>query len=90
MFCWNLLLHLVLNVCVPAAIQLYTLTTIILVLQTIYYDRLNALWRRDRVRSVDDLFPEVSSATALSIALIWGKSYFLNKLAISFEGEGLT
>uniref|UniRef100_A0A7I4FUY3 Vacuolar amino acid transporter YPQ1 n=1 Tax=Physcomitrium patens TaxID=3218 RepID=A0A7I4FUY3_PHYPA len=37
---------------------LYTLTTIILVLQTIYYDRLNALWRRDRVRSVDDLFPE--------------------------------
>ncbi|KAG0555124.1 hypothetical protein KC19_12G146400 [Ceratodon purpureus] len=37
---------------------LYTLTTIILVLQTIYYDHIVRWWANDRVE-VEDLFPEV-------------------------------
>lgn len=36
--------------------QLYTLTTIVLVLQTIYYDHLVSWWVGEQV----DLFPEVS------------------------------
>jgi hypothetical protein len=46
-------------VCVSGIIQLYTLTTIILVLQTIYYDHVMRWWAGDR-EEVEDLFPEVS------------------------------
>lgn len=39
--------------------QLYTLTTIVLVLQTIYYDHIVRWWESRQVENVD-LFPEVS------------------------------
>lgn len=42
------------------SIQLYTFTTIVLVLQTIYYDHVAHLWARAPVE-VEDLFPEVSA-----------------------------
>jgi len=37
--------------------QLYTLTTIVLVLQVIYYEHLMSWWKK---RGVEVLFPEVS------------------------------
>jgi len=43
-----------------STIQLYTFTTIVLVLQTIYYDHVAHLWARAPVE-VEDLFPEVSA-----------------------------
>ena len=51
----------VFNMC---SIQLYTFTTIVLVLQTIYYDHVAHLWARAPVE-VEDLFPEVSALGVL-------------------------
>ena len=50
------------------SIQLYTFTTIVLVLQTIYYDHVAHLWARAPVE-VEDLFPEVS---ALGVIITYG------------------
>jgi len=47
------------------ATQLYTLTTIVLVLQVVYYDHLMSWWKKG---GVEVLFPEVSEDRKIHFA----------------------